>query len=198
MPARPANNIAHLAVTDHRIRRPGAASSSLPSNAASDTVAAWREPPTEFRRRDLALAQLQIATNERLPGMLRAGVKMLEDLPEAQQNSDPDVLSSLEAAFLENSPPDRAVALSRWAVESMPNSATFALNYGLALKRAGDLKRAEPELLRSISLDPSLMRSYAELALLYDGEGRQQESMAIIDRFLKWNPQSIQFRRARR
>ena len=130
--------------------------------------------------------------------MLRATVKMLEDLPEAQQNSDPDVLSSLEVAFLENSPPDRAVKLSRWAVESMPNSATFALNYGLALKRAGDLKQAEQELLRSILLDPSLPRSYAELALLYDGEGRQRESMAIINRFLQWNPQSIQFRRAAR
>ena len=196
MPARPANNIAHVAVTDHRIRRPGAISSSTNSNSASNPVVAWREPPTEFRRRDLALAQLQIASNEKLPAMLRASVKMLEELPGAQQNSDPDVLSSLEAAFLENSPPERAVALSRWAVESMPNSATFALNYGLALKRAGDLKRAEQELLRSILLDPSIMRSYAELAILYDGEGRQQESMAIIDRFVKWNPQTIQFRRA--
>ena len=128
--------------------------------------------------------------------MIRASVKMLEDLPEAQQNSDPDVLSSLEVAFLESSPPARAVALSRWAVESMPSSATFALNHGLALKRAGDLKQAEQELLRSIELDPSLSRSYAELAVLYDGEGRQQESMAIISRFLKWNPQSIQFRLA--
>jgi hypothetical protein len=35
-------------------------------------------------------------------------------------------------------------------------SATFALNYGLALKRAGDLEHAERELLRSINLDPVL------------------------------------------
>jgi Tetratricopeptide repeat len=196
MPARPASNIAHLAVTDHRILRPNAASSSLGSNAAPNTIVAWREPPAEFRRRDLALAQLQIASNEKLPGMIRAGVKMLEDLPEVQQNSDPDVLSSLEVAFLDSIPPERAVALSRWAVESMPNSATFALNYGMALKRASDLKQAEHELLRSIQLDPSLMRSYAELAVLYDEEGRQQESMAIIKQFLKWNPQTIQFRLA--
>jgi hypothetical protein len=201
MPARPANNIAHLAVTDHRIRRPKAAGSSgsnAGSNAAFHTVVAWREPPAEFRGRDLALAQLQIASNEKLPAMIRASVKMLEALPETQQNSDPDVLSSLEVAFLASSPPDRAVALSRWAVESMPNSATFALNYGLALKRAGDLKPAEHELLRAIELDPSLARSYAELAVLYDGEGRQPESMAIVNRFLKWNPQTIQFRLASR
>ena len=128
---------------------------------------------------------------------MRESVKLLEALPEAQQNSDPDVLSGLEVAFLDSSPPAKAVALSRWAVESIPKSATFALNYGLALKRAGDLKQAEREFLRSIELDPSLMRPYAELAVLYDAEGRQPESLATINRFLTWNPQTIQFRLAR-
>jgi Flp pilus assembly protein TadD len=123
---------------------------------------------------------------------------MLEGLPADQQNRDSDVLSSLEVAFLETAPPARAVALSRWAVELTPESATFAINYGLALKRAGDLEQAEREFLRSIELDASLMRAYAELAVLYDSEGRQSESMAILNRFLKWNPQSIQFRLARR
>lgn len=195
MPGRPANNIAHLAVTDHRIRRPNTA--SVPYQGV-DKIVAWREPPPEFRQRDLALAGLQISSREKLPAMLRESMKLLEALPEAQQNSDPDVLSSLEVAFLDSSPPDKAVALSRWAVESIPKSATFALNYGLALKRAGDLKQAESEFLRSIDLDPSLMRSYAELAVLYDSEGRQAESKATIDRFLRWNPQTIQFRLARR
>jgi predicted CXXCH cytochrome family protein len=194
MPGRPANNIAHLAVTDHRIRRPNAA-----EGAAGPTgIVAWREPPAEFRQRDLALAELQIATNEKLPAMLRESVKLLEALPDAQQNNDPDVLSSLEAAFLESSPPARAVAMSRWAVESMPASATFALNYGLALKRAGDQKLAEHELLRATELDPSQARAFAELAVLYDAEGRQADSRAILGRFLKWNPQSIQFRLAAR
>jgi hypothetical protein len=194
MPASPTTNIAHVAVTDHRIRRPN--TENLPPDQRADAIVAWRDPPAEFRQRDLALAGLLISS--KLPAMLRESIKQLELLPEGQQNSDPDVLSALEVAFLDSSPPDKAVALSRWAVESTPKSATFALNYGLALKRAGDLKQAEHEFLRSIDLDPSLMRSYAELAVLYDAEGKQAESMAIIDRFLKWNPQTIQFRLARR
>jgi predicted CXXCH cytochrome family protein len=196
MPARPANNIAHLAVTDHRIQRPNASSS--PTYQGPTAVVAWREPSPEFRQRDLALAGLLISSREKLSAMMRDSIKLLEALPKDQQNSDPDVLSGLEVAFLDSSPPNKAVALSRWAVESMPKSATFALNYGLALKRAGDLKQAEREFLRSIDLDPSLMRSYAELAVLYDGEGRQADSVATIDRFLRWNPQTIQFRLARR
>jgi len=186
MPRTDGKDIAHVALTDHRIRRPG--SGDAPKQ---DGIAAWREPPAEFRQRDSALAELLIGSKEK-------GVKMLESLPEAQQTSDPDVLSALEAAFLETSPPDRALALARWAVESLPRSATFAMNYGLALKRAGDATQAEREFLRAIALDPSLMRSYAELALLYDRQGKQDASMAILDRFLKWNPQTIQFRLARR
>src|SRR5262249_19009159 len=158
-----ARDIAHVALTDHHIRRPG-----LPEKTKQEGVMAWREPMAEFRQRDLALAELQIGSKEK-------GVRLLETLPEAQQNDDPDVLSALEAAFLESSPPDRAVALAQWAVESLPKSATFALNFGLALKRAGNLKQAEREFLRSIELDPSLMRSYAELAVLYDSEGKQAE-----------------------
>lgn len=195
MPARPANNIAHLAMTDHRIRRPGVASSHVTESPA---VIAWREPPPQVRQRDLALAMLQISSKENLPSMMKDSVRMLESLPEDQQNRDSDVLSSLEVAFLETAPPARAVALSRWAVESAPESATFAMNYGLALKRAGDLKPAERQFLRAIEVDASLMQAYAQLAVLYDSEGRQSESIAILDRFLKWNPQSIQFRLARR
>ena len=195
MPGRPATNIAHLAVTDHRIRRPNAGSSA--TGSGGDAIVAWREPPAEFRQRDRALAGLQIGAGEKLPAILRESVRLLELLPEEQQHSDADVLASLEVAFLDSSTPEKAVALSRWAVESMPRSATFALNYGLALKRAGDLKQAEREFLRSIDLDPSIMRSYAELAVLYDGQGKQAESIATIDRFLRWNPQTIQFRLAR-
>jgi hypothetical protein len=52
--------------------------------------------------------------------MLRDSVSILEALPARQQNKDADVVSSLEAAFLDSSSPAKAVALSRWAVECAP------------------------------------------------------------------------------
>jgi DnaJ family protein C protein 7 len=94
--------------------------------------------------------------------------------------------------------PSKAVELGRWAVETTPQSATFAMNLGLALKRSGNSQNAEQEFLRAIDLDPSLMQAYAELALLYDSEGRPSNAMKTIERFLLWNPQNIQFRLARR
>ncbi|NDJ15110.1 MAG: hypothetical protein EBY17_28640, partial [Acidobacteriia bacterium] len=70
----------------------------------------------------------------------------------------------------------------------------FAMNHGLALMRAKNLPAAEREFLRALTLDPSLMQAAAQLASLYDRQGRKADSQAAIARFLKWNPQSIQFR----
>jgi Flp pilus assembly protein TadD len=111
--------------------------------------------------------------------------------------SHADALSALQAAYLETSTPAKAIALSRWAAEMVPDSATFALNPGIALKRAGQITEAEAQLKRAIALDPSLMQASAELAVLYDAERRTEDARRIIQQFLQWNPQSIQFRLAR-
>jgi tetratricopeptide (TPR) repeat protein len=70
------------------------------------------------------------------------------------------------------------------------------MNFGLALKRSGKRQEAERQFLRAVNLDPSLMQAYAELAVLYDSEGRTSDAIKTIDRFLRWNPQNIQFRLA--
>ncbi len=194
MPPRPTSNIAHIAVTDHRIQRPA----SLPENrrSQSDTLFAWREPQADLRQRDLALAEMEVGYQQHLPAMLQGSIKLLETLPAAQQADDPDVLSNLEVVYLGTSAPEKAVTLAQWAVDAAPQSATFALNLGIALKRTGRLEKAERQLHRAIRLDPSLMQAYAELAVLYDGEHRTAEAMQTLEQFLKWNPQNIQFRLA--
>jgi Tfp pilus assembly protein PilF len=191
MPARPAGNVAHLAVTDHQIRRPG---SPVEPGAPATALRPWREPPAQFRQRDLALAGLRLAAEKDLPALAAQATRLLDAIPEAQQNSDADVLAALEVLYLGTSPPEKALALSRWAVDAAPQSATFALNYGLALMRSGSLADAERQFLRALALDPSLMQAAVQLAVLYDREGREAESKAAIGSWLKWNPQSIQFR----
>jgi predicted CXXCH cytochrome family protein len=196
MPARSTSNIAHVAVTDHRIHRPG---EPQPTGANSaDSVFAWRQPPEQFRQRDLAVAELQIGSQQHRTEIIKDGVRLLQSLPEKQQNNDPEALSLLQSIYLTTSAPAKAFALSEWAEASEPNSATFALNLGIALKRAGDKPRAERQFQRAIELDPSMMQAYAELAVLYDEEDRPDDARKTIDRFLEWNPQSIQFRLAHR
>jgi len=195
MPARSTSNIAHVAVTDHWIHRPNEV--WKPTETA-DAVVAWRDPPDRFRQRDLALAKLEIGNEQHVPATISESVKLLQTLPAEQQTKDADVLSNLQAIYLQTSSPQKAVALSQWATEVEPRSATFAMNLGIALKRAGEAAKAEQQLERAIELDPSLMQAYAELAVLYDTEERTEDARKTIDRFLQWNPQSIQFRLARR
>lgn len=197
MPRRGASDIAHTAITDHRLLKRPSAAAKNETPAGHERVLAWREPPPEFRRRNLALAGLQIGIKDQKADLLAESVKLLETVPPAQQQNDPEMLAALEAAFLGRAAPEKAVALGKWAVESLPASATFAFNYGVALKRTGDTKRAEQEWLRAITLDPSFMQAYAELAVLYDSQGKRAKSLAVLERFLAWNPQNIQFRLAR-
>ncbi len=194
MPARPTSNVAHLAVTDHQLRRPGAP--APPASAGPPGIKAWRQPAAEFRQRNMALAALQLASERNLPALAAQATRLVESLPTNQQSKDPEVLAALEVLYLGTSAPEKAVQLSQWAVDAAPQSATFAMNHGLALMRANNLGEAERELQRALTLDPSLMQAAAQLAVLYDRQGRKADSQAAITRFLKWNPQSIQFRLA--
>lgn len=194
MPARRTSNIDHVSVTDHRIHIPGSTAPS-PVNG-TDVVYPWHAPDAQIQQRDLALAELEIGSQENLPDLVKDSIRRLETLPADQQSSDADVLSNLEVVYLKNSAPQKALALAKWAVDSAPRSATFALNLGIAAMRAGRAPEAEQQLLRAIDLNPSLMQAYAELALLYDKQNRVDASKQIVQRFLKWNPQSIQFRLA--
>ena len=194
MPARTTSNIDHVSVTDHRIHIPG---SPAPAPVyGPDAVYPWRPPEARIQQRDLALAELEIGSQDNLPELVKDSIRKLETLPADQQSNDPDVLSNLEVVYLKNSAPEKALSLAKWAVDSAPRSATFALNLGIAAARADQSAEAEQQLLRAIDLNPSLMQAYAELALLYDKQGRVNASKQILQRFLKWNPQSVQFRLA--
>lgn len=183
MPARPTTNIAHVAATDHRIQRPHTTALKY---SGPDTVTAWREPAAGLRDRDLGMAQLQIAITRELQSLAQEGLERLQKLPGGQLSNDADALSML-----------RTIDAARRVVELRPQSASSAVSLALALKQSGNPQEAEQQLRRAIDLDPSLMDSYAQLALLYDEQKRTKDAADTIARFLKWNPWNIQFRLAR-
>jgi predicted CXXCH cytochrome family protein len=196
MPARAPKDISHTAVTDHRIRRqPGREDEASAANIG--TLVAWREPPAEFRQRDLGLASLQAASKHKLQSLGEAGVKLLASLPPSQQNEDPEVLTSLGALMLDQDLTRSAVALCRRAVEKQPENAQNALDLGITLSKSGDLLEAARQFSRAIDLDPSLERAYLELSDLYEKQGQSQQALETLDRYLRWNPQSILIRLAK-
>ncbi len=196
MPSTPTTNVTHAALTDHRIlRRPlDAARDAVGKQSAPPKIAAWREPPREFRDRDLALADILAAVSKNQPTLEEQGSRLLEALPDEQRNGDFDALSALEGLMLQQGNLPAAVQLGRRAVELRPLSAKAAMNFGMVLQRSGDLDEAERQFKRAIELDISLKPAYQRLAILYKSQGRRQEMLDVIDNFLKWNPQDILFR----
>ncbi|MDQ6663958.1 MAG: hypothetical protein M3Z23_06155 [Acidobacteriota bacterium] len=178
---------AHVAVTDHRIVR-------LAQKEIVETgpvkLAAWVEPPNEFRRRDLTLAGLKQGT----PAIRQEALHQIETMPNAQLAEDPALLAAACDAMLEP-PRPRALDLCRQSAEKQPESADRALAFGKALALSSDASGAERQFANAIRLDPSLKRAYLELWSLYDGQHRIREMRETAESYLNWNPRNILFRR---
>ena len=193
MPASSTIDIAHAAITDHRIlRRPLERARNQPD--LNPAVVAWREPAPEFRNRDLGVAEMVAAFAQRSQTLRDDAIRRLAAIPSAQQQGDAIVLSDLETLYTQDQQFEKAVAAGHRTVELQPESAATALKFGLTLKRAGKLAESERQFLRAIELDPSLKQAYAELVQLYAQQSRNGDAVKMIDRFLDWNPQDLQFR----
>jgi Flp pilus assembly protein TadD len=194
MQRRATADIAHAAITDHRIRRRPAAE---PGGSATQVLKVWRTPPAEFADRDLALAELFAGGSKNIATLREDGVARLDALPPAQRNNDAHVLLALAGWDLQRDKIEEALQCARRAADLRPQSANAAMNLGIVLKRSGDAAQAERQFNRAIELDPSLKQAYAELAVLYSAGRRTVDAIATINRYLKWNPQDILFRMQR-
>ena len=116
----------------------------------------------------------------------------------AADEKDARLLTALAGDALEKGNQERGLALARRAVESAPDSGLAAFMLALTLRQAGDLEGAEREYRRATEVDQSSKQPWIELAKLYEARGRMPDVLATIDRYLKWNPQSIVFRAMRR
>jgi tetratricopeptide (TPR) repeat protein len=189
---------AHVAITDHRIvRRPVVPNRS--AEAGSTTLAAWVEPPAEFRQRDLTLAGLIVGFRpgfkQGMPSVGQDALRRLETIPVAQLADDPTLLAAACDAMLERGSPQASKDLCRQSAEKQPGSADRALAFGKALALSGDASGAERQFTNAIRLDPSLKRAYLELWTLYDGQHNIGGMRETIERYLNWNPRNILFRR---
>jgi hypothetical protein len=193
MPRLTPEDIPHTASTDHRIlRRP----SPLPEvESAGAEISAWQDPPPQFRERDLAVAALAVGGTQNLPSLRNKGVRLLETIPQRERENDPALLSSLISVKLKNREPEPALELARHATQLQPDSGFASLNLAFALQDSGDEAGAEHRLLKTIDLDPSLQQAWVNLTFLYEKQRRDADRIAILDRYLRWNPQNIWFRR---
>jgi Flp pilus assembly protein TadD len=157
----------------------------------------WREPPAQFRDRDLALAEIIVGGRYQSVALRQSGARLLDQLAATAGEKDSRLLTTLAGDALEKGNLERGLPLARRAVESAPDSGLAAFVLAMALRQAGDLAGAERQYRRATEVDPSSKQPWIELANLYQAQGRVPDVLTTIDRYLAWNPQSIIFRAIR-
>jgi tetratricopeptide (TPR) repeat protein len=193
MPKRSNTDISHVAITDHRIlRHPQAVDAVTAIGDAA--LSAWVEPPSAFRDRDLGLAEVNVGFREKSRLIGQAGLRLLLAMPDSERRKDAVVLSTLGGLLLQQDKAEASLGLFQLAAAREPDSAQHALYLAMALMGTGDSSKAEAELKHAIELDPSFTQSYIELCTLYRSQGRKAEVQETLNRYLRWNPQSIAFR----
>jgi len=74
MPRRDAKDGGHTAFTDHRIQRHPEQEESV---SADTEIAAWREPASEFQKRNLGIAYVNVGMERRSLALIGSGYRML-------------------------------------------------------------------------------------------------------------------------
>ncbi len=192
MPPRQASDVAHAAITDHRIlRRP---EPERDTNASPlESPVAWKELAPELRERDQALADLSIAADMRSAALEVQSVRLFLNL-RGPLSEDPAVLASLGSVMLQQNMPKDALKYFKEAVRQYPRNAENTMDLGIVYAQNGDEGQAMRTLEHAIQLDPSLERAYFELAKLYASMGEEGGRMQVLHRYLTLFPQSIEGR----
>jgi predicted CXXCH cytochrome family protein len=189
MPRTRPSNIAHAAITSHRLSLPSSKKSASAEKPAE--LAAWREPAPSLAARNSGLALFQTGSSSRNWDDVYRSYQMLSHLPQR----DPTVLATLGSILLQQNHPDLAVALYKQAITAEPRNARFSYILGVALNANGDRQAAIAELRRSVELDPSVPDAYRKLSEIYDQLRLYSNSKQVLADYLKFMPQNIILRR---
>jgi hypothetical protein len=193
MPRLRATNVAHAAITDHRIPRNGIRMhNALGSAEIASSLRAWREPADpQMSQRGLGLAYYENGATHHINADLFRAYEILKPLATARIG-DADLQSAV-LGILELDRHQAAAAIPHLeaAVKASPDDAHLRLLLGSELAAHGERERAIEELESSIRLDPSKMEAYKKLASIY-GHGSMHDS--TLERYLKFMPQSIRIR----
>jgi Flp pilus assembly protein TadD len=196
MPRQAASNIAHAAVTDHRVvRRPGPASPGQPAAPAVLAEFYAQREGEGARERGMALVEMASwqASAERRRQVAAEARRLLEPVVRA----DPEDAAAWEwlgvARWRAGSPREALEALDE-ALRVAPQEERALENAGGAALELKDLRRSEGYWKRLVDLNPSLWRAQASLAQVEALQGRYAEGLAGCRRALALNPLDHQAR----
>ncbi len=189
MPSRKAVDVAHAAVTDHRIsKRPGSVMEETPGRS----MVAWHDALPEYAERDLGLAFFNTARREQSIEDFQQSFTLLSKLPAAQE--DGAVSAAKGYMLLGSGHTQAALECFQRAVKASPESGEYLLDLGVAENAAGDREAAIGSFRSSIGKIPYDYRPYQALAQLYTRVGKADNARLVVGEFLRLVPESLTMR----
>ena len=179
MPKHATTDIAHAAVTDHRILR---GPEKEPAEAAGQRLRAWREPAAGFRKRNFGLALIEVGERYRYDLLMQRGLSLLSEERESFPR-DPAVLSAIGKALYGRREFAKAASLFESAAEIEPRKADHSLHLGSVYRAMGNTDKAIECLERAIELDPGQQQAHQGLATLFREAGQPEKARNALRRY---------------
>jgi photosynthetic reaction center cytochrome c subunit len=177
MPKRDAQDGGHAAFTDHRIQRRPAPQGD---GSANTDIAAWRQPPAEFQKRNLGIAYIGVGMERHSAPFVIQGYRTLTEVQQ-QFRDDPDFFKWIGAALLVGKQTQDAKTAFERALQLDPNSALTEASAASPYIQGGDTAGAIPFLERSIALDPLNLPVASTLIGLYQKQGESSKATTLAD-----------------
>ena len=206
MPSQDLVDVAHTAMSDHRVPRRPDDAPSAPRGAPAGLVpfddAAARVPPRELARaRGLALASLPgtakstRASQEAITALVPEGVDRGDQRAlVAALAGDVEALRGLGQLYASTGRMDAAAACWEGALAANPGDGETMASLARQMQRGGRLREALAMLDRLISASPSVATVHAQRGALLVALGRPDEAIAAVRSSLELDPSSLPVR----
>jgi Tfp pilus assembly protein PilF len=186
MPTGKAENIPHVAWTDHRIReRPDLPALPNAPSTNGELVSFLQNDPTA---RDLALAYYNlgvggsIATRNKIQRLLRSALQT--------EPQDPAILSSLGYLAQLNGETAHAIELTQSALKINPDNIEATNNLAMLLAKSGQLESAASLWREAFKLNEDNEQLGVNLALAECLLNKQNAARQVLERILIYSPDS--------
>ena len=185
---------AHAAFTDHQIRRRPVKEELARQPAA---LVPWRPAAEAYAKRNLGLAYLSVGAQQQSPELLGKAFPLIAEARQAfpedgELTAGLGVYADLKGMYR------KAAEIFELAIQARPGDLTSYQAAASAWMDASYPEKAIRNLQAAIRADPADETSYVMLAEIYGKQNNVTEQNRVLDLYLKFRPQSIEFQLRRR
>jgi len=190
MPRKPTSDVAHAAVTDHRIVKRSGDSEA----ATVARIVSWLPDDSQSASRNSALAWFAYAQKNKNPAVTKEAYQRLASISGPQRDAAVEAASGY--MLLEFGKPRLSIPKFEEATREALGNAEYWLDLGVAQDAGGETTAALESFNHAMSLDEYDYRPYLAAAKIYYRLKLPDQARRMVERYLRLDPQNLTMRLA--